>query len=106
VIEVRRSPEGKILARRSDGQPLTAEDREEAKLMAAKGITATDVLRVFGGGRVIGEHKLPICRYCNKQESIPAWRKGGKIIKRIWADGHYDFGCHFCGRAAGNGERG
>ena len=34
MIEVKRSPEGKILARRTDGQPLTAEDREAAKTLA------------------------------------------------------------------------
>jgi len=34
VIEVKRSPEGKVLARRTDGQPLTAEDREAAKTIA------------------------------------------------------------------------
>jgi len=34
MIEVKRSPEGQILARRTDGQPLTAQDREAAKSMA------------------------------------------------------------------------
>ena len=34
LIEVKRTPEGKVLARRKDGQPLTPEDREEAKLLA------------------------------------------------------------------------
>jgi len=34
LIELKRTPEGKVLARRTDGQPLTAEDREEAKTMA------------------------------------------------------------------------
>ncbi len=34
MIEVKRKPEGKVLARRTDGQPLTAEDRVAAKTMA------------------------------------------------------------------------
>lgn len=34
MIEVKGSPEGKVLVRRTDGQPLTAEDREEAKTIA------------------------------------------------------------------------
>ena len=33
MIEVKRSPEGKVLARRTDGQPLTAADREIAKTL-------------------------------------------------------------------------
>jgi len=34
LLEVKRTPEGKILARRRDGRPLTLEDREEAKRLA------------------------------------------------------------------------
>ena len=34
MIEVKRTPEGKVLARRTDGRPLTAEDREAAKTIA------------------------------------------------------------------------
>jgi len=63
-------------------------------LMDTLGVTTTDVLRIFGGGRVL-------CRHCSKQKSLPAWRKGGKIVRRIWADGRYDWGCHYCGRVAG-----
>ena len=37
MIEVKRTPEGKVLARRTDGQPLTAVDREAAKTMAIAG---------------------------------------------------------------------
>ncbi len=32
-LEVKKTPGGKILARRADGQPLTSQDREEAKQM-------------------------------------------------------------------------
>ncbi len=114
-LEVKRSPEGKILARRIDGQPLTAEDREAAKTIAegapiraraaqtpdspvpsdgdVPGVTVADVLRVFPGARVI-------CRHCDKQKSVPEWRRGGKIIRRVWPDGRIDWGCHYCGREA------
>ena len=32
-LEVKKNPDGKVLARRTDGQPLTSQDREEAKQM-------------------------------------------------------------------------
>ena len=35
AIEIRRTDDGAIFARRVDGKPLTQEDREEAKPMAA-----------------------------------------------------------------------
>ena len=35
AIEIRRTDDGAILARRVDGKPLTQQDREEAKRMAA-----------------------------------------------------------------------
>jgi len=31
LLEVKKTPDGKVLARRTDGQPLTSQDREEAK---------------------------------------------------------------------------
>ncbi|MBI4527178.1 MAG: hypothetical protein HY695_25570 [Deltaproteobacteria bacterium] len=34
LLEVKRTADGKVLARRKDGQPLTPEDREQAKLLA------------------------------------------------------------------------
>lgn len=34
LLEVKQTPDGKILARRNDGQPLSPEDREEAKKLA------------------------------------------------------------------------
>lgn len=34
VLQVRKTPEGKLYARRKDGLPLTSEDREEAKRLA------------------------------------------------------------------------
>ena len=67
------------------------------------GITATDVLRVFGGGRVIQEDKPPSCRYCDEKKDVlyrSGWRKGGRIIRRIRADGLHVWACHFCGREA------
>lgn len=34
LLEIKRTPEGRTLARRKDGMPLTPEDREEAKKLA------------------------------------------------------------------------
>lgn len=34
AIEIRKTPDGRIQARRLDGKPLTSEDREEARRMA------------------------------------------------------------------------
>lgn len=34
AIEIRRTPNGRIQARRKDGRPLTLEDREQARLLA------------------------------------------------------------------------
>lgn len=31
LLEVKKNPDGKVLARRTDGRPLTSQDREEAK---------------------------------------------------------------------------
>jgi len=56
MIEVKRSPEGKILARRTDGQPLTAEDREAAKTLAIaeeQPLRARVVERVHGDDGIL-----------------------------------------------------
>ena len=84
------------------------EHREEVKTLLAgkpltgdtQGVTAADVLRIFGGGLVIEENKPLICLYCNEKKGVPHWRKGGKIIRRIRADGVQVWACHFCGREA------
>lgn len=34
VLEVRKTPDGKVFARRKDGLPLSREDREKAKRLA------------------------------------------------------------------------
>src|SRR5689334_20631427 len=54
-LEVRKLPDGRAQARRRDGQPLTDQDRKAARRLADSmpGITVTDVLRVFGGGRLL-----------------------------------------------------
>ena len=92
-----------------DGRLLREVEHDEARWPAdnvltresVPGVSVGDVLRVFGG-RVIEEHKPLSCRHCNGQKRVPAWRRDGKIIWRIWADGRCDWGCHFCGRASGN----
>ncbi len=106
-LEVKKTADGKTLARRLDGRPLTPQDREEARRLAdnpltgdgALGVTAPDVLRVFGG-LVIEEDKPLGCRHCNEKKGVPHWRKGGNIIRRIRADGFHVWACHFCGREA------
>jgi hypothetical protein len=40
ILEIRRTPEGKIQARRKDGRPLTPKDKEEANRLAAQLTTA------------------------------------------------------------------
>lgn len=54
-LEVRKFPDGRAQARRRDGRPLTDEDRCRARQLAdaIPGITPADVLRVFGGGRIL-----------------------------------------------------
>lgn len=38
LIEVKKSADGTLLARRHDGRPLTAEDRREAKMLSEAGL--------------------------------------------------------------------
>ncbi len=70
----------------------------------ALGVTVTDMLRVFGGGQVIEVDKPLSCRHCNEKKDVlyrSGWRKGGKIIRRIRADGVHVWACHSCGRETG-----
>lgn len=56
LLEVKKTPDGKILARRKDGLPLTPEDREEAKKLALEtappcwncGATTTETQDIYG----------------------------------------------------------
>lgn len=56
VLEVRKTPDGRVLARRKDGLPLTPEDREEAKRLAQElppvcwncGGTTTETTDIYG----------------------------------------------------------
>jgi len=69
----------------------------------ALGVTVTDMLRVFGGGQVIEVDKPLRCWHCNKKKDDlyrSGWRKGGKIIRHIRADGVHVWACLFCGREA------
>ena len=54
-LEVRKLPDGRAQARRRDGQPLTDQDRQNARRLADAllGVTPADVLRVFPGARVL-----------------------------------------------------
>ena len=55
-IEVKRAPDGRAMARRTDGKPLTPADREKAceiLELSPDLITVDDVLREFPGAKVI-----------------------------------------------------
>jgi len=58
-------------------------------------ITSKDVLDVFRGARVV--ETLGHCMHCTGNH-IPEWRRGGKIVERVWPDGRRDWGCLHCGR--------
>jgi hypothetical protein len=84
-------------------QPTVNEDLNGENLgnpVMPAGITVEDVLRIFPGAQVIempiGEPKPSFCLHCNK-ESVPLWRRGGKIIQRIEPDGARIWTCHYCG---------
>lgn len=106
-LEVKILPSGKAVARRIDGLPLTPADRFVARRIAdelrarERGITAADVLRVFVGAQIlkqpIDEPKPSCCCSCDK-DTIPLWRRGGKIIQRVGCDGTAYWTCHYCGR--------
>ena len=55
-IEVKRAPDGRGMARRTDGKPLTPAEREKAREILELSpdlITVDDVLREFPGAKVI-----------------------------------------------------
>jgi hypothetical protein len=54
LLEVKVLDDGAVIARRKDRRRLTAKDREDARKVADElpGVTAADVLRVFGGGAI------------------------------------------------------
>ncbi len=55
MLQVRVLDDGAIQARRTDGKPLTDQDRKEAQRLAdsSPGITAADVLRIIPGVKVV-----------------------------------------------------
>ena len=55
MLQVRVLDDGAIQVRRTDGKPLTHQDRKEARSLAdcSPGITVADVLRVFPGAKVV-----------------------------------------------------
>lgn len=56
ALEVRKTPDGKVFARRKDGLPLSPEDREEAKRLVQElrplcwncGGTTTETRDIYG----------------------------------------------------------
>ena len=107
-LEIKLSELGRLIARRRDGQRLNDEDRHVARQIAdhlrkdfeQPGNTLEDVLRSFGGTIIIEQPTDPkpaCCIHCDK-ESVPRWRRGGKIVEFIEPNGDHVWGCHYCGR--------
>jgi hypothetical protein len=59
-------------------------------------ITVADVLDTFPGAKVIEIRGA--CAHCG--DHIPKWRRGGKLVERIWPDSRREWACNYCGRAA------
>ena len=56
LLEVKKTPDGRTLARRTDGQPLTSQDREEAKQMIQTQEDLTPI-RAWFVDRVYGDNE-------------------------------------------------
>ena len=55
VLQIQVLDSGAIQVRRTDGKPLTPQDRKHARRLAdsSRGITVADVLRIFPGAKVV-----------------------------------------------------
>jgi len=66
-LEVMRTADGRVLARRADGLPLTAQDREEAKRLAGDAprecSECGQPMTVMGGTQRL---KVWVCWHCAK----------------------------------------
>ena len=57
------------------------------------------VLRIFPGSKVISlPHHCEHCSNSKELQDAPAWRRHGRIVRRVWPDGRREWACHFCGR--------
>jgi len=72
---------------------------EPAKVIQLFPDAVAAVLRTFPGARIVTIDKPLSCKPCTK-DSIPSWRRGGKIISIVEPDGRQAWICHFCGRRA------
>jgi hypothetical protein len=88
----------------SNGRALKPSTQPGEQPVTKGGITVADVLAVFPGAKVVAEDKPLLCRRCNR-DHIPAWRRGGKIVERVWPDGRKEWACDYCGRAHDGGNR-
>ena len=107
LAEIDATPKPKSPSRRFKSGEYVPSDKP--------GVTNFDVFNIFGLeargiladdeiGEALGDmSKAPIelgaCKHCSRND-VPAWRRGGRIVERVLPDGHRDFCCHFCGRAA------
>ena len=72
---------------------------EPAKAIQLFSDVVRDALQIFPGAKVFAVNKPLCCQHCDK-DHVPSWRRGGKIVERVWPDGRREWACHFCGRAA------
>jgi hypothetical protein len=70
AIEIRKTPDGKIQARRFDGKPLTPEDREEARRMA---LTEELPLRAWVVQEIRNGNSLQAVKICSAVLEDHVW---------------------------------
>ena len=94
-----------------DVQPSTgpvtshsAKPPSRPSLSQVPGVTIADVLKVFPGSKVIAIDRPLRCQHC-EGETVPKWRRGGRIVLVKEPDGTRRWGCHNCGRAVTSEER-
>ena len=69
-----------------------------ANIVRTLNSVSDDVFAIFDGDT--GVHSELSCKYC-ESDSVPEWRRNGKIIWRTWPDGRPgEWACHYCGRVA------
>ena len=73
LLEVKRTPDGRTLARRTDGRPLTSQDREEAKWVIQTQEDLTPI-RAWVVDRVYGENgELRAILICSAMLEAHLW---------------------------------
>jgi hypothetical protein len=63
-------------------------------------IAVNDVLRVFRSASGSRSAAAASIAAILSTVTVPAWRKGGKLVEATYPDGQKKWICHYCGRAA------